>query len=606
VTPTPNLANHLAQYTITFRTSGSGALVVNDTITLEFPQGTVPGASCAHLASFANNVTVNGVTTSVSSIVTCLVVRVNVPVAIGNNANVTVVMGSATNVIRNPGAGKYGLKMRTTRDFGNANSAKYTIVAQARPVAGPVAAQTTPEDVAKTITLTGTDADGDPLTFSISAVPAHGSLSAITPLSPTSAQVTYTPSGNYNGADSFMFRVHDGIVTSAAATVSITVSALNDPPVALDDAASVLQDSGANPIAVLGNDTDVDGNALTITTPSPAAANGTVSCSAASCTYTPNGGFDGSDSFTYSISDGNGGSDSATVAIEVTPVPPPPPGNSVEFDLCALSGTANIGPTTVPIWGFALMVGPDCTGETPQLPGPALGMATDITAGDEVIVHLHNGLGQDVSLEFLGQMASESGSDPNKTYTFIANDPGTFLYEARDNRQVLMGLYGALVVRPVTAGRAYDSAATAFDVEAVAVLSEVDPLFNANPSSFNLLDFKPMYWLINGKAYPSTAPIVADPGEKVLLRYVNAGGLHHTMAVLGLHERVVGKDAFPVRYPYEVTSETIPAGSTMDAIATIPSPLSEETKFALYNRQFHLDSAGTFPGGMLTFLIAGP
>ena len=71
---------------------------------------------------------------------------------------------------------------------------------------------------------------------------------------------------------------------------------------------------------MLANDTDVDGDTLTVTTLTPTAAHGTVSCTAAGvCTYTPNADYDGSDSFTYEISDGHGGTDTATVSVTVTP-----------------------------------------------------------------------------------------------------------------------------------------------------------------------------------------------------------------------------------------------------------------------------------------------
>ncbi|HVS66481.1 MAG TPA: IPTL-CTERM sorting domain-containing protein [Thermoanaerobaculia bacterium] len=91
---------------------------------------------------------------------------------------------------------------------------------------------TTGEDVPVVITLTGSDLDGDSLTFAIGTGPVNGSLSAITPIDATSSQVTYTPNGNFNGADSFTFTANDGTVSSAAATVSITVNAVNDPPTA--------------------------------------------------------------------------------------------------------------------------------------------------------------------------------------------------------------------------------------------------------------------------------------------------------------------------------------------------------------------------------------
>ena len=174
-------------------------------------------------------------------------------------------------------------------------------------------------------------------------------------------------------------------------------------------------------------------------------------------------------------------------------------------------------------------------------------------------------------------------------------------------RGVLMGLYGALIVRPGTAGQAYDTPASAYDTEAVLVLSEVDPGFNAAPNSFDLVGFAPKYWLINGHAYPDTGAIPADAGDRVLLRYVNAGAIHHTMSVLGPHQRVIAKDAYPIRYPYSVVPETVPAGSTLDTIVTIPPGAAPGTKFAVLNRQFHLTNAGTYPGGMLTFIqLPGP
>jgi len=82
----------------------------------------------------------------------------------------------------------------------------------------------TPEDQARAITLAGTDADGDTLTYSIAASPSNGTLSGTPP------NVTYRPSINFFGNDSFTFRVNDGQANSTAATVSITVTAVNDAP----------------------------------------------------------------------------------------------------------------------------------------------------------------------------------------------------------------------------------------------------------------------------------------------------------------------------------------------------------------------------------------
>jgi VCBS repeat-containing protein len=82
------------------------------------------------------------------------------------------------------------------------------------------------EDVATAITLAATDVEGDALTFSIVTPPSHGTLSGTAP------NLIYTPAANYSGSDSFTFRANDGSVFGNTAAVSITVSAVNDTPVA--------------------------------------------------------------------------------------------------------------------------------------------------------------------------------------------------------------------------------------------------------------------------------------------------------------------------------------------------------------------------------------
>ncbi|MFL6247133.1 MAG: Ig-like domain-containing protein, partial [Thermoanaerobaculia bacterium] len=98
--------------------------------------------------------------------------------------------------------------------------------------------------------------------------------------------------------------------------------ATGSAPDAVDDAASVAQDSGANAIDVLANDTDADGDALAIVAVTQG-AHGSVAFSAGSVSYTPNAGFVGGDSFTYTIDDGHSGNDTATVTVMVTDTQPP-------------------------------------------------------------------------------------------------------------------------------------------------------------------------------------------------------------------------------------------------------------------------------------------
>jgi hypothetical protein len=124
--------------------------------------------------------------------------------------------------------------------------------------------------------------------------------------------------------------------------------------------------------------------------------------------------------------------------------------------------------------------------------------------------------------------------------------------------------------------------------------------------------YRATYWLLNGRAYPDTAPgITAAAGQRVLLRYLNAGFDNTTMRLLGMHERVVARDARLLNNPFDADAETIPAGATEDAIATVPAtaPPSQHG-FPLYNRQLHLtngvqsgpDPSPATGGGMLTFI----
>jgi FtsP/CotA-like multicopper oxidase with cupredoxin domain len=277
------------------------------------------------------------------------------------------------------------------------------------------------------------------------------------------------------------------------------------------------------------------------------------------------------------------------------------------IDMCAKTGSATIAGSAVPIWGYAVKpAGVACAdAPAPSLPGPALEVDEDAT----VTIRLHNALSRPSSLVFPGQQGlvpdtAGVAAGATRAYTFTASEPGTYLYESgRDSaRQVAMGLYGALIVRPAAAGRAYGGSATAYDSEALLLLSEIDPALNAAPATFDLRTYKPRYWLINGKAFPATDLIAAAAGDRLLLRWLNAGNTHQTMTLLGAHQRVVAKDAAPERHPYDVVAETIAAGQTVDAIAVMPAGAASGTRLPLYNREMRLTNGSSFPGGMLTYV----
>jgi hypothetical protein len=187
-----------------------------------------------------------------------------------------------------------------------------TVTITVTPVNDPPVADdqslTTPEDTPLAVTLTGTDIDGDALSFTAGA-PSHGTLSG------SGASRTYTPAANFTGTDSFTFVADDGQGGTDTGTVSISVTPVNDPPVANDDARTIDENEEVT-IAVLANDSDVDGDPLTAALVSPA-ANGTATCSATQCVYRPVSNFVGTDTFRYRACDPSGACDEATVTIEV-------------------------------------------------------------------------------------------------------------------------------------------------------------------------------------------------------------------------------------------------------------------------------------------------
>ncbi len=176
----------------------------------------------------------------------------------------------------------------------------------------------TDEDTLVAITLTGSDPDSDPLTFSVVNAPAHGLLSGVAP------DLTYTPDADFNGADSFTFVANDGLVDSTPATVAITVSAVNDAPLANAQAVSVAEDAA---VAITLSGADVDGDALTYTLVDPP-LHGTLSGVAPDLTYTPNADYYGADSFTFLVNDGMLNSAPAAVSLTVTPVNDVPVANA--------------------------------------------------------------------------------------------------------------------------------------------------------------------------------------------------------------------------------------------------------------------------------------
>ena len=268
-----------------------------------------------------------------------------------------------------------------------------------------------------------------------------------------------------------------------------------------------------------------------------------------------------------------------------------------DFDLTASEGYISIADGgSIYSWGYS-------TDGTMQLPGPTLIVTQDQT----VTVTLTNALpaaagnvsivfpGHDVTSDTgeTGLLTQEAPSGGSVTYTFTAGQPGTYQYHSgtRPDLQVEMGLYGALIVEPATAGCAYNHAETCFDRDYLFLLSEIDlqvhqaaedQASGPGPINIGTGSFHSEYWLINGRAAPDTLapafdPILPNqpynssprmhPGEKLLLRIVGAGREMHPFHTHGNHVRVLGRDG---RLLLSATDDTKLAGPLLFTIPSAP------------------------------------
>ena len=161
------------------------------------------------------------------------------------------------------------------------------------------------------------DVDGDPITALLVSRPTHGTLTL-----GADGSYVYRPAPNYNGTDSFVYRAFDGHLASDDATVTITVIPVNDPPVAVADTYDTNEDTAlvVSAPGLLGNDTDVDGDTLSVEVIATT-AHGTLTMQPdGSFRYDPAADFNGTDTFTYRAHDAVTTSDAVIVTIHIAPV----------------------------------------------------------------------------------------------------------------------------------------------------------------------------------------------------------------------------------------------------------------------------------------------
>ncbi|MGZ4602234.1 MAG: multicopper oxidase domain-containing protein [Kineosporiaceae bacterium] len=276
-------------------------------------------------------------------------------------------------------------------------------------------------------------------------------------------------------------------------------------------------------------------------------------------------------------------------------------------DLFAVSSTQTIAGVGIPMWTFTGSASAAPTGTGPVIVA---------NQGDTLHLVLHNQVtcpsttATDCSLSLAVPGVRGNSSDTagivndatSKEYVFHADKPGTYLYEAGHTkvgpRAVAMGLVGAIVVRPTgyTAGDPTTGTdigpGSAFADESVMVLTDVDPKLAAAPLTFDLRNFHSTYRLVNGVAYSPSAPkIQTTAGNKVLLRYLNAGMVSHSMGVLNQRQTVVAIDG-NADSSGGLVADTLPPGETEDVIVTAP-----EGETPVYDTSGLLDNGGGLIAG---------
>jgi FtsP/CotA-like multicopper oxidase with cupredoxin domain len=310
--------------------------------------------------------------------------------------------------------------------------------------------------------------------------------------------------------------------------------------------------------------------------------------------------------------------------------PPPPPAANVGIVCTEGVGgdathpifnlTTKTGYISLPDGNTAFMWGYSSGSDDFQQPGPVL----CVNEGDTVTVILHNTFEVPVSVDFPGQndvLADGLPARPERdgtgritsltdtaasgggtvTYSFVADHPGTFLYESGTNpeTQVRMGLFGALLVRPQDgASFAFDRADSRFtpEEEFLVLLSEIDPYQHAaieRGQRYSINSYHPRYWLINGRGFPDS---IADNGASWLpsqpygsladvkpydatshpypglARYLNVGTEDYPFHPHGNNGTVIGRDGQPLEgasgqdLSFEKFAINIGPGQTWDVL----------------------------------------
>lgn len=326
------------------------------------------------------------------------------------------------------------------------------------------------------------------------------------------------------------------------------------------------------------------------------------------------------------------------------------PALSAEYWLRAESFSVTLPDgVSVPMWGYAQCTANFAGCGAPSAPGPELVIAPGDTTG--LTVHLRNTLPEPSSLVINGQItvmtpvwtdgtsgprtnpaqrvrsftheaaARVGGLDGNATYTWPTIKPGTYLYQSGTHPQVQvqMGLYGAMISDGTTVGQ---SSGVVYDKALTLLFSEIDPVLHTavangtygfdadgNPlgGPTSTLNYKPAYFLINGKTFNPADPALATytAGERVLTRFLNAGLRTRVPMISNGHLSVIAEDGNPYpwgSHPRQQYTIFLPAAKTMDALFVAQVIAGADATYTIYDRRLALNNNAALDGGMMALI----
>ncbi len=335
------------QYTV--RDAQGNATTGTVTLTV----GALNDAPVASLAGLPDRVVAEGATVSIDAAAAftdadgdgLTFSATGLPAGVSIDTSTGRISGTLSSDAATANGGVYTITVTASDGHGGSTPATFTLTAvNPAPVASD-SQVTVAEDGVLGGTLTATDPDGDAMTFDTVSVsgPNHGGV-----VLHSDGRYTYTPQADFNGTDTFTWRVTDAAGGTSVATVTVTVTAVNDAP---DASPSSLTTSTAEDTPLVGQLTltDADGDAVSVlTTPVAAPAHGAVVLRAdGSYTYTPDPDFNGTDSFTVRLSDGNGGLRDVVVAVSVTAVNDAPDASPASLAVSTSEDTPLIGQITL-------------------------------------------------------------------------------------------------------------------------------------------------------------------------------------------------------------------------------------------------------------------